>query len=320
MIGRGWRIGAALLLLAGTPARAQVTPDVIRSLVRQQRIGQSFQALSIFSATPGIGAANYDADGFRINTYQLPISHRFEPFDAGWLGRVAVHAELTAGYLEAGGNDLFIVSTGGLPSSARTDFRVFTGLAGAGLDFLVTDDVTIRPVLLGGYSRIESDTRFSGPGAAQVEVATGNLLRRVRIDDALIGGALEAVYRHSFAGDHRVSASLRYNQFVSSNYSASDRAFRGDGHFGVGTARVGVNGPTTWQLLGREVRWLGFAGGTLLTGQQRALDFDAFAEIGGGIELVERGLIRGVEGLVLRGSVLLGNGISGWSAGLSLAF
>ena len=75
-----------------------------------------------------------------------------------------------------------------------------------------------------------------------------------------------------------------------------------------------------WRPLGRDLRWLAFASGTYIPAAKDAVGFSSFAELGGGIELVERGLVAGVDGLSLRVSAILGDDVHGWSAGLALEF
>ncbi|MCK8786120.1 hypothetical protein M0638_17230 [Roseomonas sp. NAR14] len=315
------RLATAIGLAILSPAAMAQTPfDEFRRELRTLRLGNTLQALSVFGGTPGIGAANYSADGLDISTYKLPVAHGFAPFGHPYLNRIAPYVELTLGYLgaRAGGT----ITLDPLPATAlRTDFRTYTALAGGGFELLLTEEVRVRPILLLGYSRVEADTRFGGPLAGTLESLTGGILGRIRSDNAMIGGALEIAYDHRFAGDLRLRGKLRYNQIHASAYSASDGVFKSDGTFGAGTLRLELNGPTGRQMFGRELRWLGYTGGTVFTGPRRsALGFGEFAEFGGGLELVDRNVVRGVEGVALRGSGIVGNGVTGWSVGLSLAF
>jgi hypothetical protein len=290
-----------------------------RDAVRAEGIGQSLQGLAVFGGAPDISAARYHGDGQDLDTYKLPFRHSFAPFGEPLLGGAAPYVEMTLGYARATARtpgDVAQVDVG-----LRARFRVLTALAGMGLDFPVGQNSVVRPIVLGGYSRISTDVRFEGAAAPLFEEITGGILSRIRIDTALVGGALEFEHRRQFRGDLRFTGRLRYSQLRSLAVAASDAAFRVNGSFGVGTGSATLNGPLGMRVAGGDLRWIAFGGGTVLVGEERrALGFGEFAEIGAGLELAAPGTVPGVEGISLRGSGIFGHNVTGWSVGVSLEF
>jgi hypothetical protein len=69
------------------------------------------------------------------------------------------------------------------------------------------------------------------------------------------------------------------------------------------------------------VRWLGYAKGTWLPDTKPSiLGFNAFAEIGGGLQIIAPDIVRGVQGATVRGSAIVGPGVTGWLVSAALNF
>ena len=80
--GRRWLRAAALagsaaLAIAST-GNAQTVTLGPQGVTRSEGLGRAFQTFSIFGGTPGIAAARYYSN-FDLNSFQLPISHSFDP-------------------------------------------------------------------------------------------------------------------------------------------------------------------------------------------------------------------------------------------------
>ncbi len=181
-----------------------------------------------------------------------------------------------------------------------------------------------RPIFLAGYSRIWDDSSVSGPDAQTFKNAGKGILFDAWLNTALVGGAAEVAHQ-GYLGpvtDINYGGNVRYDQFYANTFSASDSVLEGGSTFGILTAAAEVNGPV-WglTLLDREVRWIGYATNTYLpAGTGDELGFDYFFELGGGLELVDRNIIDGLEGVSVRSSVLFGDNVYGWTAGLALEF
>ncbi len=179
----------------------------------------------------------------------------------------------------------------------------------------------MRPIANVGYSRIKDSAAVRGPDAALLAGAAQGILFDVSIDSVLYGASLEFEYENSFANDINVDARIRYQHLWDEVQSASDPALESSEDFGVFTMRAEADGPTGGKAFGRDLRWIGFSSVTWLPGSQTDdLGFEWFAELGGGLEIVDRNVIRGIEGVSLRASVLAGDGVTGWTLGASLEF
>jgi hypothetical protein len=319
---------AVATLALPRPAAAQgLDVDALRELLRisarATHLGDAFQSLSLINAAPGITAAHFSVDDpsdhygdYSLDVLKLPLRREF---DAAVWGR-PLFTELTLGWTRADQTLGLAINS---PDVTEADVRIdtLTALAGVGISFPVSENWVIRPIVNLGYSRITDDATTRGPDAALLEEAAQGILFDVSIDSLLYGAALELEYADSFSNDVNLDARIRYQHLWDDVQSASDPALESSQDFGVFTARAEADGPTAARAFGRELRWIGFSSLTWLPGEQTDdLGFDWFAELGGGIELVDREAVRGVEGLSLRGSLLAGNNVTGWTLGLSLEF
>ena len=311
-------IGFLLLLLA-SPAAAQTARLTVEGVVQSQGLGRAFQTFSVFGGVPGIAAARYDSE-FRLNTFQLPLTHTFAPIGSGPLAGLSPYAELTAGYLTA--ERRFGLDGGPmLPNGVRLSFTNWSALAGAGLEAPLGGGWRLRTLALAGYAHVSGDAHFEGPNAAVVQSAVRGIFDQATLGTALLGGAVEAAYDRRFAGDITLAAKARYNQLAAVVTSASDPALRQNGAFGVANGGLLLSGPLDWRPGGRPLRWLGYANGTWLPDTDRGvLGFNAFAEIGGGVQLIAPDVLPGVKGGTVRAAAIVGPGVTGWLVSAALTF
>lgn len=305
-----------MFVLLVSSARAQTVQVDLEGVARSEGLGRAFQTFSVFGGTPGIAAAQYQSD-FNLSNYQLPITHTFEKWND--LG-VAPYAEITLGYLNAQGT-FPLEGDASSPKSARISFNSWSALAGIGVEAQLGSDVKIRPIVLAGYAHFRADTDFSGPNASVIATALRGILTHAALNTALVGGALEIVYEQKFRGDFLVTVRTRYNELEAIVTSATNRSLKQDGSFGVATGGINVSGPTDWHIAGRSIRWLGYTNGTWFPDTDRStLGFNAFAEIGGGVQLLAPDIVRGVQGGTLRASAIVGPGVTGWLVSAALDF
>ncbi len=321
----------ALMVLssAATAQNSSVVDDLrqeFRNEAERSKLGRSFQALSVFNITPGISAASYyvdnddpNSDVTTIDSYKFSPSHTFDPIHG-----IKPYVEATVGFLnsEASGQVFVDPNT---PTDVSFDIKTIAFLGGGGVEIDIVENTVVRPILLAGYSRIWDSDSISGPGADVLEEAGKGILFDAWLNTFLVGGAVELEHWGSSNPVHDINytAKIRFNQLYANTYSASDSSLEGGGTFGILTAGAEVDGPL-WgvTLLDHEVRWIGFATNTYLPNDQEsdALGFDYFFEVGGGLEFVDRTVVSGLEGVSVRSSVLFGNNVYGWTAGLSLEF
>jgi hypothetical protein len=318
MIRAAVLIGCAVLALASS-VQAQTVVLGPEGVARSEGLGRAFQTFSIFGGTPGVAAAKFYSD-FDLNNFQLPIAHTFEPLEGGSLDGIAPYAELTLDYLT--GNQTFpLISDATSPSSVKLSFNAWSALAGGGLDVPLGNGFRLRPILLGGYSHVGGDANFFGPNSALFRSLVGGILSDASLNSVLVGGALELVYETQFRSDLTFRTQVRYNELAALVTSASSSALKQNGSFGVANASITLSGPTDWRIAGNAIRWLGYAKGTWLPNTDPGvLGFNAFTEIGGGLQVIAPNVIRGVQGGTVRASAIVGPGVTGWLLSAALDF
>ena len=312
----------ATLIPASAAAQSteEILEDALRTAARETALGNAFQSLSIFGAAPGVSAAEYFVDDgeseAEIDLLKFSPSHEFDPV---W-GGVKPYVEVTGGWLQW--DEKFEVElVPSDPTGGDVEIEAFTVLAGAGVSVPVTETVTVRPIALFGYSRITDEADISGPFAGELSAAAEGILFDVEIESLLYGGALELAWADSFEGDINAEASARYDHLYDNVIDASDPVLDSSDDFIVLSANSELDGPIGLNMFGRELRWIGFAGATYLPGDQGdALGFDLFFQTGGGIEIVERAVIRGIEGVSLRASAIFGDNVTGYTLGGNIEF
>lgn len=310
--------GLAALFLT-SPAWAQTVQLGAQGVVKSKGLGRAFETFSVFGGVPGIAAARYDSD-FRLNTFQLPVAHTFEPSGGGSFAGISPYAEMTLGYLTA--DQRFPLEGGQLsPNSVKLSFDSLSALAGGGIEVPLASGWRLQALALAGYAHVSGNAAFSGPSSAFVQSAVRGILDKAAVDTALFGGAVALVFETRFAGDVTLAAKARYNQLATVVTSATNPALRQNGSFGVAIGGLTLSGPTEWRIAARPLRWIGYTNGTWLPNTDRGtLGFNAFAEIGGGLQLLAPDIVSGVKGGTLRAGAIVGPAVTGWLVSAALNF
>jgi hypothetical protein len=310
--------GSAVFAIASS-GNAQTVTLGPEGVTHSEGLGRAFQTFSILGGIPGIAAARYYSD-FQLNSFQLPISHSFDPIESGLLSGVAPYAEITLGYLTA--NRTFpLTSDGNSPHSIKLSFDSWSALAGGGIDVPLGNGFKVRPIVLAGYAHVSGDAQFYGPNSALARFQVSGVLSNAFLNFVLLGGALELIYETPLRGDVNLRVQARYNELVALVTGASSNALQDNDNFGVASTSVTFTGPTGWHIANNNVRWLGYAKGTWLPETNPSvLGFNAFAEIGGGLQIIAPGIIRGVQGATVRASAIVGPGVTGWLVSAALNF
>ena len=326
--------------------------DELREDVREvaddvNRIGV-FQAITFFSAAPGISGSSYrfsdddpETSANYTNLIKLPISRDLG--DCGFVPRegqaedgraerqarnaqreaalncIRPYGELSLSYLRATEDDVDAV----LFEDTEIDFDLttFTAQAGFGLAVPLPSSLTLRPILLLGYSHIDEDADINGAFADEFEQAAGGIFFGFEANSFLIGGAAELEHRASIADDVTLDSTIRYNHIVSDTFDASDDVLESTNDYGIWTANVRGRKKTDLTLLSREVAFIGSLGAAYFpgdTGDELLTDY--FADAGLGVEIKEDRIVDGIDGFSLSGRYIFGPDVTGYSFGLSLIF
>lgn len=299
--------------------------DALRGAAEDLDLSQTIQGLVGFAAFPGVSAANFTVDTDLENASDTDVTKIVLPLarDFAEIGVLdaKLYGEFTLGYVRIDQDEDNLQAGTQLESSVDSRIEAFSGIAGLGLTIPLGLGTAIRPIVLAGYSHTEQDSSFSGPGAALLDEISDGILFNFDVNQALFGGAVALVNETRLPRDLGFNGEIRYNHIFSEGFAASDSLYETRTNFGVMTSLAELDGPTGFNLLGFDVRWLGSLAATYLPGTSSdALGFDYFVEAGGGLAFLDPTIVRGVEGVQLRGSAVLGNGVSGWSASLALQF
>ncbi|QHA88854.1 hypothetical protein [Serratia rhizosphaerae] len=299
-----------------------ISPEELRPTLRDNArdLKNLYQELSIIGTTPGISAANFrlthdTSDPLEIDSYKISPTHAFDIGVDGF----RPYIEGTFGYVKSD-QTLAFGDDDGVSDRLSLDTRTLSAMGGAGAEFDIVPGTILRPMMLFGYSRTSNDTSSSGSLGDLLHEAGRGLAFDFKINSLLYGGAVEIEQNHRWENDVKLTANLRYNYLVDDSYRASDPELEGRNDFSVMTAATELNGPTYLSLFGQPLRWIGFVTGTYMPEIKDNIGFDYFVEIGGGIEIVDSGVIPGIGGVSLRGSGLVGDGVEGWSLGLAAEF
>ncbi len=210
-------------------------------------------------------------------------------------------------------------------SPVRSTVETFSVLSGFGLSIPVTRNVVARPIVLGGYSYISDETRFSGDFAAFNEALAENAGFNVDLSSALFGGALELVHETAIGDSLGLRSRLRYNHLFSHVFDASDDVLERTNQFSVATADVEATVPTGYSIFGSDIDLIGTTGlfylkeGGFFENDSNVTDrFDAnlLAQVGGGLQFST----MAIEGVGVRGSYIFGENVEGWKVGVNAKF
>jgi len=315
----------AAVMGPAAPAAAQVDPrlrELVRNVARATGLGDQLQGVSAHTAVPGGSTARLLIDqgsetDIKVDRRSLPLSYVFEEASVAggkpWF-------EVTLGWSRL--RQAFTVDAGAL-GEARidNDITTLTAIGGAGLAFDVAKGLRITPIGLVGYGNIDDDARLTGPAADVLGEATRGIVLNFEADELPWGAAVQGDYVRPLPRDLELTARLRYNHLRAQTLDATDASLEGSSDFGVFTAFAQLDGPTGRELLGRDLRWIGFAANATSFGVAgEALGFDALFAFGAGLELVTDDLLPIVETFSLRGSLVVGEDVVGYAFGGQLEF
>ncbi|MEM1012630.1 MAG: hypothetical protein AAGI46_10485 [Planctomycetota bacterium] len=316
-------ISAAAALVLSTSSSAQLVADLredVRSSAASSNLSDELQGLSGYTAVPGISSASLSVEqegqqDLRINRTSFPLFYVFEDLA---IGRVKPRVELTLGRTRFREKTDFVFD--GQPVFLDNRITSYSAVSGLGVA-IDLGPWTVSPVFLAGYSRTDDEARFSGASGSLLESATRGIIFNFEIEEAILGVGVQADYAAKL--DHGIAfrARARYNHLFTVTFDASDPVLEGSSNFGVATAFAQLDGPTGLHPLGRQLRWIGFAGNSSFVGVAgEALGFDTLFELGTGVQLVERDLVPFVSGVSLRTSFVFGEGVRGFALGGQIDF
>lgn len=313
-----------VLALAALPARAQQVIDLEaltdESLLRSG-IGNIAPAASLFALSPGLRASSLRVDAsvigeLELDLFKLPLSHEFEP---AWRG-LRPYVQFTAGGFRS--EKAFVLPILPLtPTFGEIELSGYAAVGGIGVSIPLTDHTTLRPLALAGYARVSSEGSLTGPFAALLLRLADGVVINAEADAWVLGGSVEALHSQRLSGGYGLDGSFRIGLLTAKVRDSSFADIEDRGYLPSVSARIEIDGPTGYTLDGLPVQWLASAAGNYIPGPTGGfLGTPAALELGAGLALPVADAGAVTDGIAIRASMLLGDGVIGWSVGLSLDY
>ena len=304
------------------PLSAQIDRDAFRERLRQElRGGLAHYASAVIGLTsiPDLAAARYDVDsgeGAEVDTIKLPFEFDLHALEAGG----ALFFEGSLGYLRAKTVIDDIVGTPSLATRVDARTEVWDATVGLGLRLAIAEGLSLSPIVDVGVSRIESNARYSGPGAALVRSLLDGIAFNWSATSLDVAVGLRADYKVRIEPGLEIELSTRWSHEHSFALKSTDEAqdFDVTSHFV--TSKAQLAGPTGWEPFEEPLRWKAHLAHNWLPGDSgEALGFRYYWDLGLGLEWGIGELGLPVDSMRLTVSRFVGPDLEGWSFGVGFS-
>jgi len=325
----GAPILALVLWLCGLGETFGQTLDDVRDQLRQSlgdvQFAASFAGLIAFSDELELSGARYeldDGDGnlsdTKLSTLALPFRKRFHP----WGDAVtSIYAEGVVGYASTDrqANDLYSGAIPAAQTSVDSDSKTYGGLLGVGPEFRVIKGVRVASILNVGVAYIENDADYGGPGAQLSSQLLDGLAFNWDAWTVSGGGALRADWLQALGRGCELEVVCRYDLRWTQTFATDDEAQEFSSRLQLITLRADVVGPTGLTPFERMLYW------RVLSGYRHFFEgglsnVHDMVLLGGGIEYDIAGILPLGSRVSVRGGVIVGDKISGYTVGAGLSF
>jgi len=215
----------------------------------------------------------------------------------------------------------FVFSDGMDERLIRVKWNNFAGTVGAGWDFLLTDELRLRPIANFSLGHVESDLSLASRFLTDENREKLEFLRDGRLNAYGLGGSLMLDFERR-RQDYEADVELRYTKIRLQTFAGTSNAVEGSANAETLGLWSRLRVPTGRQLFQRPLRAVGELSASYLLGDQRfAIGADVLAQVGGGIEF-DVGEYRPfyLQRVRLMGRYLFGDGVQGFSLGLGLSW
>ena len=293
--------------------------EAFRDDLSRVSFGKSLTGLIVLSNELELSGSriDFDDDGdTAITAFALPFGRTFQPWGDEAAG---LYVEGAVGFAvaEQSTDDFFEGQAPGFETTIDTDWMSFSVIAGVGPSFEVAEGLRLAPVASVGLTYLRNETDYGGPGAAVTEAIADGLAFNWDALAVVSGIAGRAEYQRDLAEGYDLTLLARYDMRWTDTIREDDPAQRFFDRTQIATLRADVTGPMSWKPFDRDLRW------RLFTGYRHFIEGDLFdaesyAQFGGGFE-VDNALPLGTK-LTALGSVIVGDDLLGFTAGLGIGF
>jgi hypothetical protein len=301
------------------------------TLISLNEYGSFIQAVSGPFSLPGMISTSFQANRGILGKGEFtrlvaPLSHSFDNLEYDGF---TPYAEVTFSFTDQQQIELWME---GMPIQMMVEHNIKTTsiMTGVGVDFELMEGLIIRPLVHLGWSRIKDrSTQVATTNGRMTMMQqmfrdlTGDGVFKWEVDQFQYGPAIEAKYNKNAGDDIEVNAGLRLTQLNIKTISTSTPGLEESSKFHSISGNLELDGPTSVNVLGWDMRWQYFMGATRFdTATKNALKFSWLGEIGTGIFFVDSQEDNSyVETVGFTGSVIVGdNDVDGWTIGAKATF
>jgi hypothetical protein len=318
------RLAIGFLMLAPVAAAAQTLDDLratVREIARTDRYPLYVATFLGLTDETELSGGNFRIDGdpsTDLSVLNLPLRREIAP-DAGWPGLLL---EATFGYASARLDfaDIWYGAAPAIATRVTVDFEAFGGFAGVGPVVPLGGGWDVAPLAVGGIAHVDSDARYEGAGATVAAALFDGILFNWEATYAIYGGSLLLRHAGWQWGATKLVPHVRYDLRRMDPLEVDDPAQDDSSTVQWLVGRLGCEGPTGWQVRGGSVDWLASIGFKAFDEESAtALGFGEYLELGAGLRWGGGDLLPNWSQWQLTGAVFLGDDLTGWTLGVSLA-
>jgi hypothetical protein len=180
---------------------------------------------------------------------------------------------------------VFIATDGAQQRAVPTRWNTFSGTAGIGWDFRITDELVFRPILNGTIGRVSSDLKVGQTLFNHVTDSNLQFLENGSLNAYGYGGSLMLDYEH-YRENYEIDAELRATDIYLRSFGGTSEAVQGSATAQQVSLWTRWRAPTGWHALDRPVRYVLEAAYSHYFGDSAGvLGFNDLTSLGVGLEL-----------------------------------
>ncbi len=309
-------------------ADGQILSDVrdqVRESLQNAHYAENSATLIAISEELELSGASYEIDdgdenlsNTKLKALSLPFRTTLFPWKESEVG---IYVEGVVGYGKASQNvsDIYAGAAPGFETSVDGDWTTYGGLIGFGPEFTVHDEFRIAPIVNAGIAYIESDAEYAGPGAETSAAMFDGLAFNWDAWTASGGLALRLDWTHSLGKGYSVEIVSRYDLRWTQTIEHDDPAQEFTSRYQLFTLRSDIVGPTGLAILERTLYW------RILAGYRAFMEGDLYGAnhivlLGSGLEYDINEILPIGSVLTVKGGVLIGADITGYTVGIGMTF
>jgi len=284
---------------------------------RPESLGAGYAQLLNLTLSDDLSSAHYEIDaGEGIDDPLLRITRLPWRIASRKLARGELDWLLELGYLGLdAGFDVSLPGFGGGRIDSR--WRAYGATTGVRLRLPLADSLSLEPTLWLGIARLDNDAHYSGIATALRPAVAGTLFDW-STDAAVASADLGLVSRKGW-GDLDGWLAARATHSVVDSFGESSAAVRFRENGNTLSLRAELEGPTGCTLAGRSVRWTSLGSYARFLGTNAdQLGFNDVAQLGAGLVFVAPAGDFHLRRIAVKGSLLRGSHVRGWSLGFGL--